>query len=201
MRKSLIISSYNEDISWLKNIDETIDIFIYEKNNREINLNIKNNHKIIYLENVGREPHSYFTHIVNNYDNLYDIQFFSQDNPFPHCKDFLTHIDTNDEKWLSHTILISNLDGTPNHPGLPLTDFSKMIDIKLTDNKISFKTGCIFSISKEKIQKRTKSYYKNLIDLMVENDNHDFQIGTLPKGMKSIPWMIERLIGKIFDIK
>lgn len=77
LTKELVVSRYNEDVSWTKNINAVDKITIYNKGD-EINIpNIK-------LPNINREAHTYFYHIVNNYNNLYDITIFCQGNPFDH---------------------------------------------------------------------------------------------------------------------
>ena len=74
MSIGLIVSRFNEDISWLKQHQE-FKIYIYNKGEKILDNNFKN---IISLKNVGRESHTWLYHIVNNYDNLDDISIFLQ---------------------------------------------------------------------------------------------------------------------------
>lgn len=74
---SFIISKYNESIP--SKIFDTKHLYIYDKNPissenfyKHINKNIKYEH----LQNVGRCDHTYLYHIIKNYDNLNDINFF-----------------------------------------------------------------------------------------------------------------------------
>ncbi len=83
MKIELVVARYNEDLSWLKKINKNIKITIYNKGDP---INFKN----IKLPNVGRESHTYLTHILNNYDNLADITIFTQADPFLHSPHFLT---------------------------------------------------------------------------------------------------------------
>jgi hypothetical protein len=71
----IVISRYNENLEWLKNSSfENYPITIY---NKGINNNFyNNNYNIINLKNVGRCDHTYFYHIINNYNNLADITLF-----------------------------------------------------------------------------------------------------------------------------
>ena len=73
MSKGLIISRFNEDISWLKKHKE-FKIYIYNKGEKILD----NKHNIINLKNVGRESHTWLYHIVNNYHHLDDISIFLQ---------------------------------------------------------------------------------------------------------------------------
>ena len=74
MKKSLIISRFNEDINWLKEI-KGFKIIIYNKGNKLSNNKFKN---IINLKNVGRESHTWLYHIVKNYGVLDDVTIFLQ---------------------------------------------------------------------------------------------------------------------------
>ncbi len=74
MSNCLIISRYDEDISWLSSY-ETFNLYIYNKGSRIKNSEFKN---IINLKNVGRESHTWLYHIVNNYNKLDDINIFLQ---------------------------------------------------------------------------------------------------------------------------
>lgn len=72
----LVVARYNEDISWIKNIPEDIysGIYIYNKGpDTEFDLPKSN---VIKLQNLGRDAHTYLTHVVNNYNNLADVTFF-----------------------------------------------------------------------------------------------------------------------------
>jgi hypothetical protein len=89
MVTELVIARYNEDISWLKNVKNK-KITVYNKGIDNINI------KSIKLPNVGRESHTYLTHIINNYDNLADTTIFCQGDPFFHSQEFLKLIEYSD---------------------------------------------------------------------------------------------------------
>mgnify|MGYP001322624846 CR=1 FL=1 len=74
MIKSLIIARFNEDLNWLQNHKE-FKITIYNKGNP---IKDKSLGKIINLDNVGRESHTWLTHITNNYEQLDDVNIFLQ---------------------------------------------------------------------------------------------------------------------------
>ena len=90
MTIELVVARYNEDISWLNKIkNKNIKITIYNKGG---NLNVKN----IKLPNVGRESHTYLTHIINNYKSLADTTIFTQADPFLHSPHFIELLDNID---------------------------------------------------------------------------------------------------------
>ena len=74
MSKSLIISRFNEDISWLEDFED-FKVIIYNKGEKLAKSKFKN---IIELSNVGKESHTWIYHIIKNYDNLDDINIFLQ---------------------------------------------------------------------------------------------------------------------------
>jgi hypothetical protein len=85
MDTELVVARYNEDLIWLSKVNNK-KITIYNKGN---NINYNN----IKLPNIGRESHTYLTHIIKNYDNLADITIFTQGDPFFHSPDFLNLIE------------------------------------------------------------------------------------------------------------
>ena len=75
---TLVIARYNEDVTWLDDIKlKDVRIKVYNKG-----LALESNW--IPLPNVGRESHTYISHIINNYDNLSPITVFLQASPFDH---------------------------------------------------------------------------------------------------------------------
>ena len=72
----IIISRYNEDLKWtlLKPFNK-FNYIVYNKGNDD-NFEKSKIKKIINLDNIGREGHTYLYHIINNYNNLADINVF-----------------------------------------------------------------------------------------------------------------------------
>lgn len=68
MKSSIIVSHYKEDLTWLESLDKLkFDINVYSKTDKKYN----------YIEkNLGNEATSYLKYIIENYDNLYDHNFF-----------------------------------------------------------------------------------------------------------------------------
>jgi len=81
MSRELVVAHYNENLDWLNFIKENfpdVKITVYTKGKTSWDGALK-------LENVGRESHTYLTHIIENYDNLSQFTTFIQGNPFEHC--------------------------------------------------------------------------------------------------------------------
>ena len=64
----VVIAHYKEDLTWVDvMIPENARVFIYTKSDDVPNCKRPYIHK--YLENVGRDGHTYLYHIINNYKN------------------------------------------------------------------------------------------------------------------------------------
>lgn len=75
--QEIVIARYNEDLDWIT--QEPFNrhpIIIYNKSDNTNFTKSPNIQQVVNLPNVGREMHSYFYHIINNYDNLSDVTIF-----------------------------------------------------------------------------------------------------------------------------
>jgi hypothetical protein len=70
--RTVVVAHYDEDLSWMQALDPTLRKFVYSKGKNVAHEN---------LPNIGREYHTYFTHIVRHYDALGDVTFFLQGWP------------------------------------------------------------------------------------------------------------------------
>jgi hypothetical protein len=116
MKKSLVISHYNENLDWVKSLDPEIKIYLYTKGNfgsLPSFLKGKNNIYIESLENIGNEQHTYYYHLVKNYNNLEDLVYFIQANPHDHSRNFMEKINSNFIGGISDFNFITSLYGDP----------------------------------------------------------------------------------------
>lgn len=85
MKKSLVVSCYNNNIEWLFDILKTRkdfskeNIFIYDKSDDPIQ-KYSNLAQIKRIENVGYNINSIFTHIIEEYNNLSEVVIFIKGN-------------------------------------------------------------------------------------------------------------------------
>lgn len=75
---NVIIARYREDITWADELG--FDYIVYDKGGSGASTTRN-------LPNIGREAHTYLTHIVREYDRLADMNVFLQGDPFDHVHD------------------------------------------------------------------------------------------------------------------
>jgi len=173
----IVVARYNEDIAWTKQFS---NVLIYNKGNK-LEEYYK---KVEILDNVGREGHTYYKYIYDNYDNLEDYIIFLQGNPFDHTPNIINDlntliydkIDSNlTYKTLCNLILNCNLNGCPVHPNLPLREvYFKLFNEHKNDMSFDFGAGAQFIVSKTQILKRPKSFYLKIVE-MLENDTNPIE--------------------------
>ena len=154
---SIVIARYNEELKWTKQFS---NVTIYNKGTP-----LTDDFNEISLNNVGREGHTYYKHIYDNYDVLADYTIFLQANPFDHSPNIISNLnnyinnpDLNiDFEFLSENILTCNLSGCKYHRGLPLIDnYEKIFGEKKENMKFEFGAGAQFIVSKKKNPTETK---------------------------------------------
>jgi hypothetical protein len=194
--KEVVISAFNRDYSnWIKLLNTDIKVTVYRKGT---NLNTPYE---IYLErNVGRDVHTFFYHIVNNYDNLADYTFTSQDYFQDHVYNYIEIINGNELTfklnscqdfggcWFFSTQfgkIICNKFGNPYHPGLDIESVWDELFAIPCPEIILFTPSGHFCITKAHAQKRPVSFYKKILNILETNEQ--------------APWIIERLEPYIFN--
>ena len=85
MSFTIIVARYNEPINWT---NEFSNVLIYNKGINDLD----ESYNQIMLDNVGREGHTYYKYIVDNYDNLKDYTCFLQGNPFDHSPNIIDNL-------------------------------------------------------------------------------------------------------------
>ena len=171
MKFCIVVARYNENIEW---VNQFSNVIVYNKGN-ELNCHYNE----VLLPNVGREGHTYYTHICENYSNLADYTIFLQGNPFDHTPNLIENLnrcfnnkDLNiDFEFLSKPILECNLSGCKHHAGfLPLIDtYEKLFNERKENMKFRFCGGAQFIVSKKCILKRPKEFYSKIVE-MLQND-------------------------------
>jgi hypothetical protein len=81
MNQRIVVAKYKEDIGWLNDLrTKGYEIIVYNKDT-ELK-HYKDYQKVnpywVDLCNIGREAHTYLTHIIQNYDSLREVEIFLQ---------------------------------------------------------------------------------------------------------------------------
>ena len=168
----IVIARYNESLEWTKIFSNKI---IYNKGNP-----LTGDFNEILLNNVGREGHTYYKHIYDNYENLADFTIFLQGNPFDHSPNIIPilnlYINSKqlniDFEFLSESIINCNLNGCIRHPGLPLIEtYKKLFGERKENMNFEFGAGAQFIVSKKKILQRPKEFYLKIIEMLNKDIN------------------------------
>lgn len=78
----LVVARYREDLSWLRELG--LPAQVYDKGPEPPAGPLPPGVRATPLPNIGREAHTYLTHIVERYADLPECTVFLQGNPFAH---------------------------------------------------------------------------------------------------------------------
>lgn len=178
-KKEVVVAHYNENLNWIRYINLPYEnIHVYSKGT-ETDMQC-NQH---FLENVGREAHTYLSYIVERYDSLPDYVIFTQGK----IDDHYINIDSliKSEEYISNNyshqyfnnglenFRLSYYKGIIDSSELPGDKwFEKYINntIDVSNNKINIYWAAIFSVSKNAILSRPIDYYKMLLKLVSKSN-------------------------------
>lgn len=196
MRKRLTVAHYKEDLNWLSKINSDIKIYIYHKEDNQLNYDEKivvNENEFI-LRNVGREAHTYIKHIIDNYDDLYDLEFFTQGHP-EHASNWIDVINNEDiieyKQYSSYfmTFLSTNgeIDENSDHRGKGTRKIWDNLFPYNPPSEVIVIPHAYIKVDRETIRMHSLDFYKKCLDYF--NDN-------LPWNTNA--WTFENLWALIF---
>ena len=178
MDYEIVVAHYNENLDWLKEFN-TAKINVYSKGNLATIPCIQ--HK---LPNIGREAHTYLSYIIERYDSLPSYLFFTQGKIQDHyelkrIRNIFLHpfIHRNYSQNFTKGFVSGFRLRAYNRISLKEAEcvfdewFHKYVDstVNIQDG-IQIYWGAIFSVRREKILTRPKSYYEELIKQLDENN-------------------------------
>lgn len=154
----IVVARYNEDIEWTK--DLIYKSIVYNKNEQDKDLFERN------LPNLGREGHTFFNHIIENYDNLPEYLAFLQGNPFDHCNNVISEINNFDFKTeFKHLGVLHQLTMSDENINNYVQDFAKRIGIQVT-YPIYMVPGAQYIISRRMIKKNPIEFYHKILNTL-----------------------------------
>ena len=181
----LVVARYEEDLRWLKRVPSSFKILVYNKGSTQAlpeSLHTKEGMSVLSLPNIGREAHSYLTHLITRYDSLPSITVFCQGRPFDHAPDLHDRLaalaagkevpapflwygfleDTDDPKGRRLFVPWSK---NPERTELATGKlFEELFDCT-SPELFHFRGGAQFSISREGVLSRPREFYERALDL------------------------------------
>ncbi len=202
----VVLVRYNERMEWLKTI--MTPYLIYDKS--------EDPHPFaIMLPNISRESHGYLVHIILNYENLDDITWFCQAEPFVHttypkCPDRPKEIPE-----LCRVFKLKEVESfyplspfgeciVNENEQLPMDEFYFDLfghEHPKTDglSKYKFNIGACFGVNKNTILKHPKEFYKKCLDMLLSG-NYRVPNSNVPYYRNNCAeWIMERMWMQIFN--
>jgi hypothetical protein len=209
MKTDIIVARYNENVEWLNSLNSKAQIFLYNKG--------QHSDDSIQLPNIGREAHTYIHHIISNYNNLSDYNIFCQGDPFPHCGNFISHVNSvvdgaecvNEFKWLTNGLYNTLNNGGPYHTvDLRIDEYLSRIGMGHIDvsGVFQFGPGAQFIATGECLRKRPVEFYMGIIqtfDLTTYDQrfrDSDYIEGRSVEQFYHIACILERVWEKILTV-
>jgi len=222
VKKELVIAKYARSCDWIKKINSDVKVTIYNKNKDTLS-----DGEILIEPNVGLNDHTFFYHIVNNYEKLADLTFFSQDYPFDHVPNFIDivnnesliqkHVfksgdgyyvtaETTKERPSLQPIMYCYKDGSPHHKVLKL-DIDRAWKYIFKKSNLPYKYDIVHNgneiIFKEKpflYAFIPGTHYVVTKEKVYQKDINFYKriLDYLASGIRSTPYEIERLYPFIY---
>jgi hypothetical protein len=179
----IVVARYNENVEWTLQFP---NVTIYNKGEP-----LGGDYTEISLPNVGREGHTYYKHIIDNYDKLDDYTVFLQGNPFDHSPNIISALYTilsyytsdnlkTDYGILSEHYFETNLSGCEVHYRtrneiIPMQQvYQHLFNERRENVRYIVGAGAQFIVSKEQILKRPREFYEKIVKLL-EYDNNPIE--------------------------
>jgi hypothetical protein len=191
MNNLVVISRFNEDANWVKNLNW--DYLIYNKGET-----ISGIYK--QIPNIGREGETYLRYIIEFYYNLPDYTAFVQGNPFPHCtnlinilnnfssSDQVVNLSNKFDWWCYPFNQAYSCKAFPNPSDDPYIDVLahnvKFLKLNHSPNTWSYPIGAQYIVPKKYITTKSIAWWEECYNLYISNFKN--------------PWVFERLWPLIF---
>jgi len=190
--KRVVIAKYKEEIAWTEELKEAgYEVLIYNKDTSLTHYKEYEPKKDGWIDlcNIGRESHTYLTHIVNHYEDLRDVEVFFQgkisdhvayEKPSDLLKDcekalFQSYASINKVGCFNEQVYEHMKKIAPSHPHIdkayPPEGTREYIFFKELYPHLSyptqpyiFKPFALFSVRKEVIHAYPKEFYEKLLE-------------------------------------
>jgi hypothetical protein len=179
MDLNIVIARYNESLEWLDKLPYDIRkcVRVYNKGDPIQIPDVE----VVAMPNVGREAHTYLTHIIDNYNCLTNNLIFIQANPFEHvhrppigdltqwvnewCREEITQNYENEGNPYTFRVKAYNGENLTQAPTCIGKWFETYINRKYpAPETMKWYFGACFGVCRERVHLRSKVYYQRLLD-------------------------------------
>lgn len=183
----LIIARHEEDLRWIRRVPASIRITIYNKGTtpalppgfvRREGLSVHD------LPNLGREAHTYLTHLSNRYAEIAPVTLFCQGHPFDHAPDFHARLkgvcegSEAPDSFLWYGFLEETDDPHGKRLFVPWSKNPERKELETgrlheelfggnTPDLFHFRGGAQFAVTREAVHRRNREFYLRALDLAV----------------------------------
>jgi hypothetical protein len=193
MTTKVVISKYNEDVEWVKDIK--YNTLIYDKSADPIEGSIPR-------PNIGREAETLLYYIIEYYNNLPDLTIFLQGDPRSNPISF-TYQEVIDEVNKDHEYELKTIltwEGNTIDSDYWLKSVEILNNILFIDGKkIKYSSGVQYVIPKECITQRPLDLYLLLYSLVLKFGDKGLNSNKININDGIDAWTMELIWGNIFN--
>jgi hypothetical protein len=183
----LVVARCGEDLRWLRRVPRHVKVTVYNKGedlDPELIALLSGSRRISFhfLENVGREAHTYLTHLITRYGELPAVTVFCQGHPFDHAPDFHDRLQAlvSGEETVDRFKWYGFLDETDDPQGkrlfVPWSKNPERLELETarlyrelfgedSPEWFCFRGGAQFAVTGQAIRVRERDFYQRALDL------------------------------------
>lgn len=201
----LVIARHEEDLRWIRRVPKGIGITVYNKGKTPAlpdRFPERPGLTVTPLPNIGREAHTYLTHLVARCENPAPVTVFCQGHPFDHAPDFHDRLralacgeETVDRfRWYGFLEETDDACGkrlfvpwskNPERLGLETGRLYRELFAEKPPEWFHFRGGAQFAVTREAVQARSRKFYEAALELSV----------SVPRAAHSYERLWDRLFG------
>jgi len=207
MFPELVVAHFFEDLRWIRRVPDSFRVTVYNKGEDleeglVARLSEERILRFLPLPNVGREAHTYLTHLLAHYEDPAPVTVFCQGHPFDHAPDLHDRLRSlvSQEEKVEGFMWYGFLDETDDPFGRRLyVPWSKNPErLELETGRLfsdlfgesppdwfHFRGGAQFAVTREAVQARPREFYERALRLCLE----------IPRAAHSYERIWDRLFG------
>ena len=184
----LVIARHEEDLRWVRRVPASIRIAIYNKGTTlalPLEIVRREGFSVNALPNLGREAHTYLTHLSERYEEVAPVTIFCQGHPFDHAPDFHARLrgvsegSESPDPFLWYGFLEETDDPRGKRLFVPWSKNPERKELKTgrlheelfggtTPDFFHFRGGAQFAVTREAVHRRDREFYLRALDLSVK---------------------------------